>query len=720
MAMLATDAESVAPPVHPNYKGCVDATSRAMQYCNESLSHAARVSSLLAELTLAEKVGLIAPDPGLGSTCYAHIRPVPRVGLPGYGWLVEVNTGVASQCLGPNQCATTFSGPTGLGASFNRTVWSAKGAVLSTEMRALSNSNGIRGPGASYPGHPAKSAEPIGTSAFGPNINLIRDPRYGRNSEVPGEDPYHSGALGSAMVKAMQTPDAQGHPRVNAYLKHFDAYSTETNRMHSDFNITQFDFFDSYLPQYEMAFSTHSKAAGAMCSYTATNGVPSCANSWLLNDVLRKKWNRPDAYITTDCGAVRNVMGPPLNLKTQEEAAAATINGGTDLEMGTQIWNESMISAVHQGLVTDATITTAARRGLMQRMTQGDFDSTRSNGWSDLDAKKEVNSTAHQKIALDAALQSMVLLKNAKSVLPLTAGKKIAVIGPGALAQKSMVGPYFGDQICYAPYETRANRTYYCIPTVASQIAAMNDGGTTTSAIGVDWDSTNASSIPAALALAKAADIVILVLGIDHTIEHEGVDVKDNALPGLQLSFAAQVAALAKPTVLVLIGNDGTDIGTITPGVDAVVRAFYPATHGNKALATLLFGKANTWGKLPVTMYPAGYDAQLPAMGDRTGTAYAMVRTTGTIYLFPCLLTRNSYYGTYLLLYLLRRTGRDARTATTRDRRRSTPSGTGSRSRRSPSRAVRRLLMGLPSRWSAPWPTRGRGAGMRSSKYTMP
>ena len=229
----------------PNYKGCVDATSRAMQYCNESLSYAARVDSLLAELTLAEKVGLIAPDPSLGSTCFAHIRPVPRVGLPGYGWLVEVNTGVASQCVGPDQCATTFSGPTGLGASFNRTVWSAKGAVLSTEMRALSNSNWIRGPGASYPGHPAKSAEPIGTSAFGPNINLIRDPRYGRNSEVPGEDPFHSGALGSAMVAAMQAPDAQGHPRVNAYLKHFDAYSTETGRMHSDFNVTQFDFFDS-------------------------------------------------------------------------------------------------------------------------------------------------------------------------------------------------------------------------------------------------------------------------------------------------------------------------------------------------------------------------------------------------------------------------------------------------------------------------------------------
>ena len=128
----------------------------------------------------------------------------------------------------------------------------------------------------------------------------------------------------------MQTPDAAGHPRVNTYLKHFDAYATETNRMHSDNNLTAFDFWDTYLPQYEMVF-TQAKAAGAMCSYEAENGMPSCANSWLLNDVMRGMWKREDAYITTDCGAVQNTIGPPLNLKTKEEAAAATINGGTDV-----------------------------------------------------------------------------------------------------------------------------------------------------------------------------------------------------------------------------------------------------------------------------------------------------------------------------------------------------------------------------------------------------
>lgn len=216
-------------------------------------------------------MGLIAPDPGLGDTCFANIHGIPRVELPPYGWLVECNTGVASQCLGPDKCATTFPGPTGLGASFDHELWAAKGQVMSTEMRAFSNARWYRGIGASYPGHPAAGAAFIGTSAFGPNLNIIRDPRYGRNSELPGEDPHLTAEYGVAFVSAMQEKDGAGHPRTNAYLKHFTAYSTETNRMHSDYNVSLFDFWDTYLPQYQRVF-TEANAAGAMCSYVAENG----------------------------------------------------------------------------------------------------------------------------------------------------------------------------------------------------------------------------------------------------------------------------------------------------------------------------------------------------------------------------------------------------------------------------------------------------------------
>lgn len=156
----------------PNYHGCQTEAARRFRYCNVSLSIADRVEALLVEMTLEERVGMIAPDPSLGSSCFAHIHGVPRLELPPYGWLVEMNTGVASECLGPNQCATTFAGPTGLGAAFNRTMWAVKGTVLSTEMRAFSNANWYRAPSTV-----TSQFEYIGTSAFGPNLNIIRDPR---------------------------------------------------------------------------------------------------------------------------------------------------------------------------------------------------------------------------------------------------------------------------------------------------------------------------------------------------------------------------------------------------------------------------------------------------------------------------------------------------------------------------------------------------------------
>jgi beta-D-xylosidase 4 len=250
--------------------------------------------------------------------------------------------------------------------------------------------------------------------------------------------------------------------------------------------------------------------------------------------------------------------------------------------------------------------------------------------WTSI-GKAVVNSTAHQTVAYDAALQSMVMLKNT-GVLPLKQGAKVAVIGPFGICQQCYVGPYFGDDICYAPEESLKTRTYDCIPTIASQIAAVNAGGTTTVAEGVAISGSNSSGVAAALALVEAADVVVLAIGIDHSIEHEGKDAPDSALPGLQESFSLQVLAKKKPTVLLLMGNDCNGIDKLIAGSAAIVRGFYPATHGARALASLLFGKANRWGKLPVTMYPHGYLQQLPAMGAHTGTAYSFAQPPGRSY----------------------------------------------------------------------------------------
>ena len=299
--------------------------------------------------------------------------------------------------------------------------------------------------------------------------------------------------------------------------------------------------------------------------------------------------------------------------------------------MGTDFWNSSMASAVEKQLVSEATVTTAARRGLMQRMVQGDFDAVQSVEWSKI-GPAVVNSSAHQAVAYDAALQAMVLLKNTGGVLPLRPGAKIAVVGPGGVAQKGLVGPYFGDCICYAPHQDRHNYSYACIPTIAGSIAAANTGGTTAVAEGITVTGFDDSGVAAALKLVDEADVVVLAIGLDHTVEHEGWDVANTSLPGLQASFAQAVLARKKPTVTVLLGDDGTGIDQLVGGSAAVVRAFYPSLNGAQALASLLFGTANRWGKLPVTMYPAGYTDLLPKMGEHTGTAFSMAHGPGRSY----------------------------------------------------------------------------------------
>jgi beta-glucosidase-like glycosyl hydrolase len=242
-----------------------------------------------------------------------------------------------------------------------------------------------------------------------------------------------NGKYAAAMVSGMQEPDAHGHPKMLTYLKHYTAYSRETNRGHDTYNISMFDFWDTYLPQYEIAFK-EGNASGVMCSYDAENGHPSCANGYILNEVIRKRWNQPNALVTTDCGAVSNMLGPPTNTPSPMLAAAWTINNGTDLEMGSTIWTTHMKDAVSAGLVSEQTITQSLTRGLRQLFHAGRFD---ADVWAEL-GLDDINSTHSQQVQREAAEQGMVLLKNgggssvsgAEAMLPLKTGSKIAVVGP--------------------------------------------------------------------------------------------------------------------------------------------------------------------------------------------------------------------------------------------------------------------------------------------------
>mmetsp|Transcript_68123 Transcript_68123/g.221823 ORF Transcript_68123/g.221823 Transcript_68123/m.221823 type:complete len:755 (+) Transcript_68123:43-2307(+) len=592
----------------PNFQGCMDAVAKSLPYCDVSLPLEKRLDDLLSHMSLLDKLAQITPQKDLGDECTTFTRGMPEIGLPEWVWLVETNTNVASACPKEGRCATTFVGPMGLGATFNRSVWRLKGTVFGTEMRAFSNIGGTR----FNIGNKAR----IGLTAFGPNINIARDPRFGRSSELPGEDPFLSGTYAYEMVSGMQERDAHNYPKIAAFLKHYTAYSTEQNRGHDNYNISMYDFFDSYLPQYERAF--RAQPAGVMCSYAGENGHPSCANDFLLNKVLRS-W-KPDAVVTTDCGTVHLLTGPPLNAPDLETAAAWVLMNGTDLEMGDEQFN-FIPAAIQKGLATEARVDEAVRRTFKVHFELGRFDPAEASEWHRF-GLADINSTYHQQISYEAALQSLVLLKN-DGMLPLKQGQRVAVVGPQGVARDGLLSDYAADQICFGGDD-------HCIGTIAEGIAAANAGGRTTASQGVEVNSSKTDGIQAALDDASAADVVVLVLGIDRSIERETIDRVDTALPGLQEPFALKVLALGKPTVLVLTNGGALAIDElVAPSTNmpyAIVETFSPCVVGGKAIGASLFGLENRWGKLPVTMYLHSF------IQEKAMTDYDMTSSPGRTY----------------------------------------------------------------------------------------
>eukprot|EP00041_Stephanoeca_diplocostata_P032967 m.1075633 g.1075633 ORF g.1075633 m.1075633 type:complete len:890 (+) comp24243_c0_seq1:40-2709(+) len=586
-------APSPSPPPQPSvpaYHGCADNISSALPYCDVSLSYQDRVNDILSRINLTEKIALLSPT--IKPFCSANTLPINRIGLPRYRWLVEANSCIDSGCLG-GSCNTIFVSPNAMAASFNRTSWWHKGDVVSTDLRVANN----------Y-GDGSKTGQ-IGLTGFGPNINMVKDPRYGRNSELPGEDPFLSGSYAAAYTAGMQqmSQGKRPHLKMLSYLKHYTAYSVEASRFTFSANVTQFDFWDSYLPQFEYAF-THgdNPTSGAMCSYFAPNGISSCGNNWLLNELIRTQWSRPDAVIMSDCSAVAN-MDKNGYAHSPQDACAKAVNAGMDVYGG---WDDNLYGqgylaqAIEQHLTTEALVTQAVNRTLMQKMKVGIFDPVEDQTWTKL-TTADLNTSYAQQVAFEAALQGQVLLKNDGNTLPLKTGVKLAVVGPMAT----------DPSLYHSDYVTAAVPSFQY--SIAAALAKYNVGGTTTSAEGVDVSGRAQSDQAAALAMAKAADVVVLAIGIAKAQEHEGMDRADTLLPGDQLNFSLDVlaAAAGKPVVLVTVSGGILSIDKLVGPSQAIIDAFNPSQVGPLALAAQIFGVENRWGKLPVTIYPANYSAQL-------------------------------------------------------------------------------------------------------------
>ena len=389
----------------------VQADAPAEAALNDHISH------LLSLMTLEEKAAQMQDQ----------APAIPRLGIPAYGYWNEGLHGVAYSGY-----ATNFPQAIGLAATWDTSLLRDIGQAISVEARAK-HAEAIR-----HGSH----ARFYGLTFWAPNINIFRDPRWGRGQETYGEDPYLTSRLAVSFVAGMQGKDP-AHPRVISTPKHFAVHSGPESLRHQ-FNVTPsaHDLEDTYLPAFR-AVVTEAHAGSVMCAYNAVDGKPACTSDLLLKQHLRHAW-RFDGYVVSDCGAIDDIFGGHRFTPDAASAAAAAVRTGTDLDCG-HIYRH-IPEAVKQGLLTEAQVDASVRRLFLARARLGNLDGPETGEYANIPFS-EVNSDAHRELALRAARESIVLLKNANSTLPLHKGVKIAVVGPAAEYLASVQGNYSGTPL---------------------------------------------------------------------------------------------------------------------------------------------------------------------------------------------------------------------------------------------------------------------------------
>jgi beta-glucosidase len=393
-------------------------------YLDTNLTPEQRAAALVKEMTLDEKV----------SQLVNQARAIPRLGVPAYDWWSEALHGVV------NDGITTFPEPIGLGATFDAPAIHRMAEVISTEGR-IKHEQAVR--------QKRESMFFQGLDFWAPNINIFRDPRWGRGQETYGEDPFLTGRMGVAFVEGMQGNDPRYYKTI-ATPKHYAVHSgPESTRHTADVKISKHDEIDTYLPAFR-ATVTEAKAGSVMCAYNAVNGEPACANDFLLVDQLRGKWGF-NGYVVSDCGAVVDIDRNHHFRATQAEGSAISLQRGMDNECvdgGFIVRDDrdyrAYRDAVKQGLLKESEIDTALVRLFTARMRLGMFDPPEMVPYTNID-ERQLSSPANRELAHEIANKSMVLLKN-DGILPLkTSGLKIAVVGPLANQTKVLLGNYNGQ-----------------------------------------------------------------------------------------------------------------------------------------------------------------------------------------------------------------------------------------------------------------------------------
>ena len=566
---------------------------KAFLYKNQNLSIDKRVEDLLKQLTTEEKISLL----GFES------KAIKRLDIPQYNWWNESLHGVARAGK-----ATVFPQAIGMAASFNDDLLNEVANSISTEARAKNNMAVARDRRLQY----------MGLNFWSPNINIFRDPRWGRGQETYGEDPFLTGKMGTAYIKGLQGTDTK-YMKTAACAKHFAVHSgPEKTRHSSDVIVDEKDLRETYL--YAFKKLVDAKVETVMCAYNRVNGEPCCTGKTLLQDILRKEW-KFGGHVVTDCWALQDIYEGHKTLPNSVVVAAEAIKRGVNMDCSGLLQKDA-INALNQKLITQKDIDNALAPTLRTQFKLGFYDKQEDNPYRKYGIDSIAN-TYHRNLSRKMAEQSMVLLKNGEvgenktKLLPLKKEnyKSMMVVGPNAASLDALLGNYHGI-------------TDKAVNFVEGIAGAVDPDTRIEYDMGCDFtDTTNFGGVWAA----SMADLTIAVIGFTPVYEGEEGDAfladgkGDRKNMDLPASHIAYIKALRKgtktPLVAVITGGSAVDISAIEPYVDAIVFAWYPGEQGGSALANLLFGKVSPSGHLPVSFYKSFSD--LPdynsyAMAGRT------------------------------------------------------------------------------------------------------
>lgn len=540
---------------------------------NPNLSIDKRADNLIKQLTTEEKIDLLLYNsPG-----------VYRLGIPKYNWWNEALHGVARAGR-----ATVFPQAIGMAATFNDSLIYKVATAISDEARAKFNTAVKNNNRAQY----------LGLTFWSPNINIFRDPRWGRGHETYGEDPYLTGSIGTAFVKGMQGTDPNYYKTV-ACAKHFVVHSGPEPLRH-EFNATvsDNDLRNTYLPAFKKLV-TEAKVGGVMCAYNRTDSLPCCTSKFLLQDILRDEW-KFKGYVVTDCWALDDIFRYHHFLKTDEEAASLAIKANINVECGNTL--KALQGALNKGMITEKEIDASLRINLETLFKLGLFDAPDKSPYAKLN-ENVIDNAAHRLLAKETAVQSIVLLSNKNNTLPLS--KKInhvLVTGPNANVSNVLMANYNGFSSSSVNFLEGITGHVS-----ASTVISYNQGCnlTDTAMQEVYWQIND-------------ADAVVAVLGLSPLLEGEngdaylseaGGDKKDIKFPYTQLKYLRKLRERTKkPLIVILTAGSAIELEEVEKIADAVVLAWYPGEEGGNAVADILFGDANPAGRLPVTFYKSNAD----------------------------------------------------------------------------------------------------------------